>query len=278
MTARFEEGRCAVVTGTGVGIAGIGRAIAYRLAREGVRVLGVVRDDDEITAELLSGAGAGPPIEMIAVDLTDDDAPASVLRAIHDVLDGRIDILVNNAGGGGSAPVHELDLSRWRDMLAINLDAVFRLTKSVLPLMMSAGYGRIVNISSTKGLSGHRASSDYAVSKAGLGALTRSLAADYGAHGITANAVAPGVMVTPQVREYLATKPAWFVRESFDIKPVRRDGMVEDIASAAAFFASDEAGYITAQLLAVDGGLTRTHYVPDHLVGEAGGSPGLAGR
>jgi len=257
-----------VVTGAGDGVGGIGKVIAYRLAREGVRVLGVVRDPAEITPELLAGPGSGPPLAMIAVDLTDDRAPDLVMQAVRETLDGRVDILVNNAAAAGSVRAHELDMSHWRDIFALNVDGAFRLTQAVLPVMMGAGYGRIVNISSVNGISGFRGSSDYAISKAAIGAMSRSLAADYGEYGITSNTVSPGVIMTALGQEYVFAREQWYIRQSLDIKPIERWGQPEDVAAAVAFLASDEAGYVTAQELAVDGGLTGTHFVPDRFTGE----------
>lgn len=260
---RFAAGRTAVVTGAAQGL---GRGIAQRFLEEGVQVLLVDRNKDVLgrTAEELSASGL---VEMRAVDVTAPSAPEEIRDAALTAL-GTVDILVNNAGIAGSSPVGEVEEARWRDVLEVNLTSAFRLTKALLPTMVEAGYGRIVNMASMTGLTGFRGSSDYAVSKAGLMALTRSLAADYGAFGITANAVAPGAILTPLAEKMLATRPSWYVRGNLELKPVPRIGTPGDVAAAVAFLASDEAGYVSGHVLVVDGGLTATHHVPDRFSDE----------
>ncbi|AWB93233.1 SDR family NAD(P)-dependent oxidoreductase [Aeromicrobium chenweiae] len=263
MTERFSAGRGAVVTGAA---GGLGRGIAERLLTEGVQVLLVDVDPDRLGDTVVELSALGQ-VAAVSVDLTAPDAPATVVSAAAQNL-GSIDILVNNAGIGGSTHVHEVEEQRWRDVIELNLHASFRLTRAVLPDMMRREYGRIVNIASMNGMTGFRRSSDYAVSKAGLIALTRSLAADYGRHGITANAVAPGVVMTPLAERMLASRPQWYTRANIELKPIARTGETADVAAAVAYLASDEAGYVTGQTLAVDGGLTATHYVPDQFSDE----------
>lgn len=258
MSERFRPGRGAVITGAAQGI---GLGVAERLVHEGVQVLLVDRDADRLEGARTTMAELGQ-VAVICVDLTDPEAPSAVLKAATQHLDS-VDILVNNAGIGGSTHVHEVEESRWRQVIELNLHSSFRLTREVLPEMMEHEYGRIVNISSMNGLTGFRRSSDYAVSKAALIAFTRSVAADYGRYGVTANAVAPGVVMTALAERMLASRPLWYTRGNVELKPVPRTGTTEDVAGAVTYFASDEAGYITGQTLAVDGGLTATHYVPD---------------
>jgi NAD(P)-dependent dehydrogenase (short-subunit alcohol dehydrogenase family) len=260
---RFAPGRSAIVTGAAQGL---GRAIAERFLEEGVQVLLVDRNEEVLgrTVDELSSTGR---VEMRAVDVTAASAPEEIRDAALSTL-GSVDIVVNNAGIAGSRPVGDVEEARWRDVLEVNLTSAYRLTNALLPTMVEAGYGRIVNMASMTGLTGFRGSSDYAVSKAGLMALTRSLAADYGVSGITANAVAPGAILTPLAEKMLATRPAWYVRGNLELKPVARIGVPEDVAAAVAFLASDEAGYVSGHVLVVDGGLTATHYVPDRFSDE----------
>jgi NAD(P)-dependent dehydrogenase (short-subunit alcohol dehydrogenase family) len=263
MTSRFSRSRTAVVTGAAQGL---GRGIAERLLSEGVHVVLVDVNADLLatTADELKAVGR---LDFLALDLTSADAPARIVAAAADAFDGA-DILVNNAGIGGSTRVDDVEESRWREVLELNLHGSFRLTKAILPHMMEQQHGRIVNIASMNGITGFRQSSDYAVSKAALIALTRSLAADYGEFGITANAVAPGVVMTPLAERMLASRPLWYTRGNIELKPIERAGTLADVAATVAFFASDEAGYISGQTLAVDGGLTATHYVPDRFSDE----------
>ena len=263
MNPRFADRRSAIVTGAAQGL---GRGIAERLMEEGVQVLLVDVDAERLNRTVAELKNRGK-VAAVSVDLTASDAPATVLTAAAQQFDS-IDILVNNAGIGGSTHVHEVEESRWREVLELNLHASFRLTRAILPGMMQREYGRIVNIASMNGMTAFRRSSDYAVSKAGLIALTRSLAADYGRHGITANAVAPGVVMTPLAERMLASRPLWYTRGNIELKPISRTGETADVAAAVAYLASDEAGYVTGQTLAVDGGLTATHYVPDRFSDE----------
>lgn len=263
MHQRFSTNTAAIVTGAAQGL---GRGIAERLVDEGVRVLLVDVNESTLgtTAAELRRRG---DVSFLAADLTSPDAPAQVVEAAGDTI-GRAHILVNNAGIGGSTRVDEVAEDRWREVIELNLHASFRLTRAVLPQMMEQRQGRIINIASMNGMTGFRRSSDYAVSKAALIAFTRSLAADYGEFGITANAVAPGVVMTALAQRMLASRPLWYTRGNIDLKPIARAGTLEDVAAAVAFFASDESGFVTGQTLAVDGGLTSTHYVPDRFSDE----------
>lgn len=263
MPNRFTTNTSAIVTGAAQGL---GRGIAERLVDEGVRVLLVDVNEHVLGATAVKLQQRGD-VSFLAADLTSPDAPAQVVEAASDTI-GSVHILVNNAGIGGSTRVDEVEVARWREVIELNLHASFRLTRAVLPQMMEQRQGRIINIASMNGMTGFRRSSDYAVSKAALIALTRSLAADYGEFGITANAVAPGVVMTALAERMLASRPLWYTRGNIDLKPIARAGTLADVAAAVAFFASDESGFVTGQTLAVDGGLTSTHFVPDRFSDE----------
>jgi 3-oxoacyl-[acyl-carrier protein] reductase len=247
-------GRRAIVTGAA---AGIGRAIAQRFLAEGARVLAV--DRAAASLETLRGdAAAGDRLNVLTVDLTDEVAPDAVVNAALAALGG-LDILVNNAGIGGSMPVADLPDDDWRRMIDTNLTAVFRLTKHALPALSRTGAGRVINIASVFGLVGFRGSSSYAAAKAGVAALTRSVAIDYAGDGITANAIAPGLILTAMSQRNLDAKP-WFRGVMYDATPIRRMGTPEDVAGCAAFLASDDAAFITGQTIAVDGGWSTARF------------------
>lgn len=256
-------GRVAIITGAAQGI---GAGIARRFAAEGAALVLTDRDGTALATLSEELTDIGGLVAAVPCDVrTGADVIVETAMSSH----GRLDILINNAGVGGSMPVGEVDPARWDEVISINLTAAFLLTRAALSPMVAAGFGRIVNIASVAGLQGLRASSDYAVSKAGLIALTRSVAADYGRSGITANAIAPGAVESPLSRGLLATKPNWYARAAVEAKPVERMGRPEDIAAAAVYFSSEESGYVSGQTLAVDGGLTAARYIPDRFTNES---------
>ena len=248
------HGRVAIVTGAA---AGIGLAIARRFAQEGAGLFIVDRAGDGL-AEAESALANEAGVFGLAVDVTDADAPERIVGGCLEHF-GKLDILVNNAGIGGSAPVADLPEEDWRRMIEVNLTSLFRMSKQALPKISRDGNGRIINISSVFGLVGFRGSSSYAAAKAGVVALTRSMAVDYAKDGITVNAIAPGFILTAMSKRNLDTKP-WFRRVMVDATPVPRYGKPEDIAGAALFLASDDATFVTGQTLAVDGGWSIARY------------------
>lgn len=250
--------RVAIVTGAA---AGIGLAIARRFAVEGARLFIVDRAGDRLGFAEREIAGLQAEVVALSLDLTEQDAPDRIIDSCLERF-GRLDILVNNAGIGGSRPVGELAEEDWRRMIDTNLTAVFRLSKRALSALSRDGASRIINISSVFGLVGFRGSSSYAAAKAGVIALTRSMAVDYAKDRITVNAIAPGLILTEMSQRNLDTKP-WFRQVMYDATPLRRMGQPDDIAGAALFLASDDASFVTGHVLTVDGGWSAARYQAD---------------
>jgi 3-oxoacyl-[acyl-carrier protein] reductase len=235
------DGKHAIVTGAA---RGIGAAIAARLAREGAHVLAVDRLPSPAGTDLQDGR-----IEPFEADMSDPDTPARIAAHLGE---RTLDILVNNAGIGASRPLWETTDADWDRYLNINLSAVFRMCRDLLPHFAVPG-ASIVNISSIFGLVGYPGSLPYSVSKAGLAQLTRQLAADLGPRGMRVNAIAPGVIETELTRDRIHND-AWYRKIMCDAIALRRNGTPDDIAGVAAFLCSDDASYMTAQVLVVDGG------------------------
>jgi NAD(P)-dependent dehydrogenase (short-subunit alcohol dehydrogenase family) len=236
---RFD-GASVLVTGGG---SGIGRAICRRFASDGASLLvaDIVGERAQEVAELTGGAAVQGDV-TVAADV------ARMVAAVD-----RIDVLVNNAGGGMEDDVLEIDEEAWDHDVALNLKSAFLCSKAVLPGMIDRGSGVIVNIASVNGLA-FFANEPYSAAKAGLISLTRSIATRYGRHGIRAVAIAPGTIRTPIWQERVDKEPAIFER-LVRWYPLRRVGEPEDVAAAAAFLASDDASWITGEVLRVDGGL-----------------------
>jgi len=248
------EGRAAIVTGAGQGI---GRAIAERLLDEGVRVLAVDIKDDGLSSFIASDR-----LTTMVADVTAADAPATIIQKCVAQF-GSVSILVNNVGVGNAPPLHETTDEIFDRYMDINLRATFRLSRDVLPELRKSR-GSVVNIASSIALSGYRRWAAYATAKAGVVALTRNMAAEYGPEGIRVNAVAPGIVATPLTAGRLET--ARFQATIIGTMPLGQIGRPDDIASAVAFLASDEARMITGQVLAVDGGQTSSVFISDDIV------------
>jgi NAD(P)-dependent dehydrogenase (short-subunit alcohol dehydrogenase family) len=247
----------AIVTGAS---SGIGFGTALKLADAGMAVLATGRDEERL-AGLVAAAGESGIADRIAtlsVDLTADDAPASIVTAALERWN-RIDFLVNNAGIGSPKPLHETDDETLDHFLGIMLRAPFRLARDVVPHMAS-GSG-IVNVTSTFAVVGGLRGGAYSAAKGGLTALTTHIAAQYGPQGIRCNAVAPGVTVTPMVEKRLDDDR--FRKINTEMTPYPRLGRVEDIASTIAFLCSDGGSFINGQTIVVDGGWTSTKYLSD---------------
>jgi NAD(P)-dependent dehydrogenase (short-subunit alcohol dehydrogenase family) len=246
-TSQRFSGQTAVVTGAA---RGLGFAAARRLAAEGARVALFDRDEQPLAAAAKSLAGDGSPTLAYAVDVTDEGA---VGRGVESVLaeTGEIDVLVNNAGIYPHFPFEELTFADWRRVLATNLDSVFLCSHAVYPTMRERGYGRIVNVSSATFFIGYPGLSAYVASKGGIVGFTRALASEAGPHGITVNAVTPGLIATEGV---VGGEEAGLFDEIVPDQAVGRRGEPEDIAEAIAYLASPAASFITGQTVNVDGG------------------------
>lgn len=244
--------RTAIVTGAG---SGIGRAIALRLAEDGARV-GVVDIDQHAAAavsEEIANRG-GQAMAVGGVDVAQRDRVEASADRVREMF-GPISVLINNAGISTFKKFLKTTDETWDRMLAVNLSGPFYYCQAVTPDMIDSGWGRIVNISSTAALAGQQYQSSYAASKAGLVGLTKSLALELGPAGITVNSLAPGMVDTPMMQS--AAGRGHFGATVDDLAartPVRRAGRPEDLAASCAFLISEEAGYVTGQVLAVNGG------------------------
>jgi 2-hydroxycyclohexanecarboxyl-CoA dehydrogenase len=227
----------AVVTGGG---SGIGQAIVNRLRADGlnVAVLDLNPSDDEFG---------------YVADVTNRTQIDDALAAIRAKL-GPVSILVNAAGLDSFNRFHDVSFERWQRVIDVNLNGVFHCVQAVLPDMLEAGWGRIVNISSSSTHSGAPYMSPYVAAKSAVNGLTKTLALEYGPNGITVNAVPPGFIDTPMLRAAADKGFLGDIDKTIAATPVRRIGRPEDIAAACAFLVSEEAGYITGQLLGVNGG------------------------
>ena len=242
------EGRVALVTG---GARGIGRAIGETLAKRGAEL--VVADLQEELAKQTAKEvqdATGKRTLAISVNVAN---PGSVNAMVEKALSelGHIDILVNNAGTTRDKLIMRMDEEDWDIVIDVNLKGAFNCCKAVFRSMMKQRYGRIVNISSVSGQAGQTGQANYSASKAGLIGLTKALAREFASRSITVNAVAPGFIPTTLTQDLA---PEW--KEAIlKATPLGRMGTPEEIAYAVAFLASDEAAYITGQVLAVDGGM-----------------------
>jgi 2-hydroxycyclohexanecarboxyl-CoA dehydrogenase len=240
--------KIAIVTGAG---RGIGRAIAERLAAEGATV--VATDLNETAATEAAGALGGGAIGL-AADVTSRESVGAMVRQVHDRF-ARIDVLVNNAGWDKAAPFVESDPADWDRAIAVDLYGVLHTCHTVLPIMAQQGHGAIVNIGSDAGRVGSSGEAVYSAAKGGVIAFTKSIAREMARYRVNVNCVCPGPTDTALFDAVTGGNPK--LRESLiRAIPFRRLADPADLASAVAFLASDEAGYITGQTLSVSGGLT----------------------
>ena len=244
------EGKVSIVTGAS---RGIGRGIAVRLAQEGAKVVINHRgsaEGAEETARLIREAGGEALVVQADVSRM-DEAQRLVQETINAF--GQVDILVNNAGTTRDTLLMMMKEDQWDVVVDTNLKSVFTCCKAVARPMVKRKFGRIINISSVSGLAGQGGQTNYAASKAGVIAFSKSLAKELGSRNITVNVVAPGFVPTALTEGILAEGDN--LQRAVDATPLGRLGTPEDVAGAVVFFASDDASFITGQVLSVDGGL-----------------------
>jgi len=244
------ENKIGLVTGAG---GGIGRAIAQAFAREGAKVLvaDFNAETGQETVDFIKAAG-GEAVLAVA-DVSDEEAVKGMVNAAVEAFGG-LDIACNSAAlSRGAGPIHQFERKVFDDTLTMCLTNTWLCMKYELEVMLAAGKGSIVNISSNSSLKGQPFNTAYAAAKSGVNILTKSSAAEYGAQGIRINAVSPGVIRTPGVERYFEEQPK--IAEGLKKSAVMgRIGEPEEIAEAVVFLCSDRASFITGQLLSVDGG------------------------
>lgn len=252
MVQQPSEKPVALITGAS---AGIGDAIARRFARGGFRIVAVARRQDRLD-QLARELSAQTEVRTLAADVR---AAGTADRAVDLAMQsfGRLDCLVNNAGSGKWAPVHLTEDAVLDEVIDISLKGPFRFSRAALRVMRPGS--SILSVGSVFGLIGGLDGGAYCAVKAGLIGLTQTMAAQYGAQGIRANVVAPGVIKTDMTRAYWEA-PA-FQRLNHEMTPFDREGTVEDVANAVYFLASAEGSYINGQTIALDGGWSTTKYL-----------------
>jgi 3-oxoacyl-(acyl-carrier-protein) reductase len=240
-------GRACLVTG---GSRGIGRAIALELGRHGASVaVGYAHNTaaaEEVAEEIATSGGKSL---VFGCDVQDPDAIESAVASVLERF-GKIDVLVNNAGITRDRSLAKMSREEWNDVLQTNLSSVFHMTARVLPHMVQAGYGRIVNISSVIGVHGNFGQANYAAAKAGIIGFTKSAALELARKGVTVNAIAPGFIET----EMIAAMPDEVRARILERIPMGRFGSPEEIAQAVEFLVS-HGDYVTGQVIAIDGGM-----------------------
>lgn len=243
--------RTAIVTG---GASGIGRAIALRLAREGCNVAIWDRDISgarRVAAEV-AGLGLGRRVLAVEVDVASfGDVETAADRVRREL--GKVAVLVNDAGYGEIAPLAQMTEAQWDKMIAVHLKGTFNCTRAVIVDMIDARWGRVVSISSVAGLRGAAGFVHYSAAKAGIAGFSKALALELGSSGITVNAIAPGLIDTPILKASAIRDEtiSAIVRQT----PVGRIGVADDIAACCAYIVSEEASFLTGQVLSPNGGM-----------------------
>jgi 3-oxoacyl-[acyl-carrier protein] reductase len=244
---KFKD-KVVIVTGAS---RGIGLSIAQAFAKEGasIALCSTKNEVAETTAATLEKEYGIKALGK-GVDIKDFNTVAEFIKEVHTTF-GQIDILVNNAGITRDNLLIRLNEDDWNDVIETNLNSIFNTTKSVIRYMLKKKYGRIINVSSVVGLMGNPGQSNYAASKAGMIAFTKSIAKEYGKKNITVNAIAPGFIQTDMIEAL----PKDYLDNIIENIPMNRLGMPDDVSEAIMFLASDNAKYITGQVLSIDGGL-----------------------
>jgi len=235
----------ALITG---GSGGIGAAIAQRLARDGLHVIvHANRNRERAETVVDSIRSAGGLAEITAFDVADGQASAATLERL--LASGPIQVLVNNAGFHDDAPLAGMTFEQWHRVVDVTLHGFYHVTQPLLLPMLRTRWGRVISISSVAGIIGNRGQANYAAAKAGLHGASKSLAFEVASRGVTVNVVAPGIVLTPMAQ-------STFSKEQIDtMVPMKRAGTPDDVAALVGFLASPDAGYITGQVISINGGM-----------------------
>ena len=235
----------ALVTG---GSGAIGRAIARRLARDGLYVIVHASQHPERAADVVAAIrAAGGAAQSTTFDVADPDRTHRVLAELLEA--GPVQVLVNNAGVHDDAPMAGMSSAQWRRVIDVCLHGFFNVTQPLLLPMMATRWGRIVNISSLAGVTGNRGQTNYAAAKAGLHGATKALALELASRGITVNAIAPGIIAGP------ASDAVFDAATIKALVPMRRAGTADEVADLVGFLASEQAAYLTGQIIGLNGGI-----------------------
>jgi 3-oxoacyl-[acyl-carrier protein] reductase len=242
-----NEKRVAIVTGAS---RGIGRAIAERLAADGCHVACFARSQEKLAEVVEAIESAGGSAEAVAVDVGNPDQLREAIEGVAD-RNGRLDVLVNNAGITRDTLLLRMDDEQFDEVINVNLKSVFVATKAASRYIMRSKSGRVINIGSVSGVIGNKGQANYAASKSALSGFTKTVAREFAGKGVTANVIAPGFVTTDMTAEL----PPQVIDEAKKLIPMNRMGEPEDIAAAVAFVAGESAGYLTGQVICVDGGM-----------------------